>query len=73
MKGSSDLNNMGKLQKYFISEAHKSALVESALKLRNLSKTRWTARVEAIKSIWSSFNITIEVLDEIKNADEKFD
>jgi len=38
-----------------------------------LSKTRWTARAKAIKSVWSSFNIIIEVLDEIRNTKDKFD
>lgn len=47
--------------------------IEIALKLRNLSKTRWTARAEAIKSVWSSFNVIIEVLDEITNTKDKFD
>lgn len=47
--------------------------IESALKLRNLSKTRWTARAEAIKSVWLSFNIIIDVLDEILNSKDKFD
>jgi hypothetical protein len=27
----------------------------------------------AIKSVWSSFNIIIEVMDEITNSKEKFD
>lgn len=52
---------------------NKLADIEIASKLRNLSKTKWTARAEAIKSVWSSFNIIIEVLDEITNTKDKFD
>lgn len=52
---------------------NKLADIEIALKLRNLSKTRWTARAESIKSVWTSFNIIIEVLDEITNTNDKFD
>ena len=29
--------------------------VENALKLRNLSKTRWVYRSESIEAVWSSF------------------
>ncbi|KAF0698493.1 52 kDa repressor of the inhibitor of the protein kinase-like, partial [Aphis craccivora] len=57
----------------FIEHGCEATDIEIALKLRNLSKTRWTARAEAIKSVWSSFNIIIEVLDEITNTNDKFD
>ena len=31
------------------------------------------ARAEVIKSVWSSFNIIIDVLDEMTNTKNKFD
>jgi len=47
----------------------KSKLVtlENTSQLRNLSKTRWTARAESIKAVWVSFEIIIETLQEIIN------
>ncbi|XP_008178186.1 uncharacterized protein LOC103307722 [Acyrthosiphon pisum] len=46
--------------------------IEGSLQLRNLSKTRWTARAESIKSVWISLDIIIETLENIvvsKNFD----
>ncbi|XP_060845279.1 zinc finger MYM-type protein 1-like [Rhopalosiphum padi] len=34
--------------------------IENSLKLRNLSQTRWTARAEALKSLWTSYPIIID-------------
>jgi len=48
--------------------------IENSLKLRNLSQTRWTARAEALKSLWTSYPIIIDVLDNIveeKKIDKK--
>jgi len=48
--------------------------IENSLKLRNLSQTRWTARAEALKSLWASYPIIIEALDDIveeKKIDKK--
>jgi hypothetical protein len=45
----------------------KLATIENSLQLRNLSKTRWTARAESIKAVWVSFEIIIETLQEIIN------
>jgi len=39
--------------------------IENSLKLRNLSQTRWTARAEALKSLWTSYPIIIDALDNI--------
>ena len=39
--------------------------VANALKLRNLSKTRWTARVESIQAVWISYEAIVEALEEI--------
>jgi len=48
--------------------------IENSLKLRNLSQTRWTARTEALKSLWISYQIIIDALDNIveeKKIDKK--
>jgi len=39
--------------------------IEGSLKLRNLSKTRWTARAESIKAVWTSFKGILQVLTDI--------
>lgn len=39
--------------------------IENSLKLRNLSQTRWTARAKALKSLWTSYPIIVDVLDNI--------
>ena len=36
--------------------------VENALKLRNLSQTRWSARPESIEAVWRSLDAIIQVL-----------
>ena len=38
--------------------------VENCLQLRNLSKTRWTARAESIKAVWTSLEAIIKALEE---------
>ncbi|KAF0742945.1 zinc finger MYM-type protein 1-like [Aphis craccivora] len=48
--------------------------IESSLKLRNLSQTRWTARAGALKLLWKSYPIIIDALDNIveeKKIDKK--
>lgn len=47
--------------------------IEGALQLRNLSKTRWSARPEAVEAFWKSYEDVVEVLDEIRNATKKYD
>lgn len=42
--------------------------IEGSLKLCNLSKTRWTARTESVKAVWTSFEIIIETLQEISSS-----
>ena len=45
---------------------------EGALKLRNLSVTRWVARSESIVAVWESFDGIIAALEkEIESADRK--
>lgn len=43
-------------------------MVENSLQLRNLSKTRWTARAESIKSVWVSLDSIIKTLEEMSMA-----
>jgi hypothetical protein len=42
--------------------------VENALKLRNLSKTRWTNRAESIRAVWTSYELIINALSAIQNS-----
>lgn len=46
--------------------------VENALQLRNLSKTRWTARAESVNAVHKSLEVIILVLEKIVSS-EKFD
>ena len=39
--------------------------VDNALKLRNLSKTRWIARSESIRAVWVSFDVILTTLSEM--------
>ncbi|CAB3983432.1 zinc finger MYM-type 1-like [Paramuricea clavata] len=39
-----------------------------ALELRNLSATRWSARADSIRAVWSSFQEIIEALEELENS-----
>ena len=40
------------------------------MKLRNLSKTRWTVRAESIRAVWASFEAIKETLETIEASDE---
>jgi len=42
--------------------------IEGSLQLRNLSKTRWTARAESIKSVWISLDGIISTLENITTS-----
>ena len=44
--------------------------VENALKLRNLSKTRWVYRSESIEAVWSSFEAVRKALKEVSEKDK---
>ena len=44
--------------------------IENSLQLRNLSKTRWTARAESIKAVNTSFEVISEFLFEISHSNE---
>ena len=41
--------------------------VENCLMLRNLSKTRWSARAESIQAVWTSFEVILDVLHTVSN------
>ena len=43
--------------------------VENALKLRNLSKTRWVYRNESIEAVWNSFEAIRKGLTEVTEKD----
>ena len=46
--------------------------VENCLMLRNLSNTRWSARAESIQAVWTSFDVIVDVLQQITNkADQQ--
>ena len=42
--------------------------VENALKLRNLSKTRWTNQAESICVVWTSYELIMNALSSIQNS-----
>ena len=46
--------------------------MENSLKLRNLSKTRWTVRAESIRAVWISYEPVKDTLTAIQFSD-KFD
>ena len=43
--------------------------VENALRLRNLSLTRWTARAESLQAMWISYEAVMDVLEQISTTD----
>ena len=49
--------------------------IENALQLRNLSKTRWTARAESIRAVWASFDAIVSslhmIIDESSDVKSK--
>ena len=46
--------------------------VENCLMLRNLCKTRWSARAESIQAVWTLFEVILDVLHKVTNkADVK--
>ena len=44
--------------------------LQEGLTMKNLSKTRWIGRAESIKAVWASYEILIDILDDIKNSDD---
>ena len=47
--------------------------IEGALKLRNLSQTRWIARSESIDSVWISLECVVSMLQKIVDKELKSD
>ena len=45
--------------------------MENCLKLKNLSKTRWSARAESVEAVWRSLEAIICALDDVKASDDK--
>ena len=43
--------------------------VENALKLRNLSKTRWTNRAESMHAVWTSYEVIMNTFQNSGNFD----
>ena len=46
----------------------KSQEVENFLQLRNLSKTRWTARPKSVEAVWRGLEAILSTLDVLKNG-----
>ena len=49
----------------------KLSLVESALQLKNLSKTRWTARADSLNAVWRAFDVIVKALEDIEDSSVK--
>lgn len=47
--------------------------LDNVLQLRNLSKTRWTARAESIKAVWCSFEAICNSLHYISSHQDAYD
>ena len=45
--------------------------VENALMLRNLSKTRWVARVESMQAIWRSPEAIVDTFVSLENSKDR--
>ena len=42
--------------------------IENALMLRNLSKTRWSARAKSVKAVWRSLDAILDVLEILEGS-----
>lgn len=73
------INNLESLYVFFsastkrFSNLNKEMDIENKLQLKNLSKTRWTARVESIKAVWNSFEALCISLRNIYSNSSYFD
>ncbi|CAI6373724.1 unnamed protein product [Macrosiphum euphorbiae] len=47
--------------------------LDNVLQLRNLSKTRWTARAESVKAVWCSFEAICDNLHYISSHQDSYD
>jgi hypothetical protein len=53
-----------------LEESIRSMKVDDPLNLRNLSRTRWTARAESIKSVWISYEAILDNLSKLEQSDD---
>ena len=53
-----------------LQESIQSMEVDNPLNLRNLSRTRWTAGAESIKSVWNSYEAIIDSLSNLERSDD---
>ena len=44
--------------------------MENALDLTNLSATRWVARADSIRAVWSSYEEIVDALKELENVQD---
>ena len=51
-------------------EKVKESDVDGTLELRNLSATRWSARADSIRAVWSSYEEIVKSLEELQDADD---
>ena len=51
-----------------LQDSIKALEVENPLNLRNLSKTRWIARADSIKSVWSSYEAILDSLERLEDS-----
>ncbi len=73
-------NTLESIYVYFTDSTKKYAALqeelkelENSLQLKNLSKTRWTARAESIKAVRNEFEEIVNVLKKISNSKNEFD
>ena len=53
-----------------LQESIQSMEVDNPLNLRNLSRTRWTARAKSIKSVWNSYEAILDSLSNLERSDD---
>ena len=51
-----------------LDECIKEFALDNTLQLRNLSKTRWTARAESIRAVWSSYDAIRKSLEDLEKS-----
>ena len=56
-----------------LEESIQSMKVDHPLNLRNLSRTRWTARAESTKSVWISYEAILDSLSKLEQSDDGTD
>ncbi len=57
-------------KRYFVFQQHVKD-IDGALELRNLSVTRWTARSESIRAVWTSFDGILAALENQTRVDDR--